>query len=122
MSLHLEPLPGHDSTVSVMYGPIVLAGELGTDNLPPNGQEARGPQDFRAYPIPPAPVIACPAADILSHIERVPGSDLAFKTSGLLKSPTAASADLSLLPFYKIHHEHYSVYWDITPTPATASR
>jgi DUF1680 family protein len=122
MSLHLEPLPGHDSTVAVMYGPIVLAGELGSDNLPPNGQEAKGQQDFRKFPLPLAPVIACAAPEILSHIERVPGKELAFKTNGLLKNAAAASADLSLLPFYRIHHEHYSVYWDINPTPATASR
>jgi DUF1680 family protein len=121
MSLHLEPLPGHDSTVSVMYGPIVLAGELGSGDLPPNGEEARNPQQFRKFPDPPAPVITCAAPEILSHIDRVPGK-VAFKTNGLLKSPTAASADLQMLPFYRIHHEHYSVYWDINPTPATASR
>ena len=39
------------------------------------------------------------------------------KTDGLLKSAAPSgrgtSADLSLLPFYRVHHQHYSVYWDV---------
>jgi DUF1680 family protein len=119
MALHVEPLPNDPSTVSLLYGPLVLAGDMGADGLPPNGQEAKNQGDFNKVPDPPAPVIACPAQDVLSHIQRVPGSPLAFKTVGLLKP-----ADLALVPFYRLHHERYSVYWqmDTASTPATASR
>ena len=34
MKLHTEPLPGTTNMVAVLYGPIVLAGELGTNGMP----------------------------------------------------------------------------------------
>ena len=119
MALRIEPLPNHPSTVSLLYGPLVLAADMGSAGLPGNGQEAKNQQDFNNLPDPPAPVIACPEQEILSHIQRLPGSRLAFKTDGLLKP-----ADLPLVPFYRLYHERYTVYWDTAPAaqPATASR
>jgi hypothetical protein len=57
--------------------------------------------------------------DILSHIHRAPGPGIAFETEGLVKP-----ADLPLVPFYRLHHERYTVYWAVNPTPipTTASR
>ncbi len=100
MALHTEPLPDHPSTVSLLYGPLVLAGDMGADSLPPNGQEAGGQHQFDKVPDPPAPTITVPESQILSHIQRIPGDQIAFKTSGLL-----APADLPLIPFYRIHHD-----------------
>ena len=47
-----------------------------------------------------------PVQEIVSHIQRAPGSDLTFKTEGLAKP-----ADLTLIPFYRVHHERHTVYW-----------
>jgi DUF1680 family protein len=117
MTLRTEPLPGDPTTVSLLYGPLVLAGDMGADGLPPNGQEAKDQQDFNKVPDPAAPVIDCPAAEILSHIKQVPGAQLAFNSDGLVKP-----ADLPLIPFYRLHHERYTVYWQIENLPATASQ
>jgi hypothetical protein len=118
MKVRVESLPYHPSTLSLLYGPIVLAGELGADNLPGNGQEAKQPGDLNRVPDPAVPQIACPPADIAAHVKRLPGSQLAFKTDGLL-----TPADLELIPFYRVHHERYSVYWEAgQPQSATASR
>jgi hypothetical protein len=106
MTLRTEALPNDPATVSVLYGPLVLAGEMGADGLPPNGQEAKDPGELNRVPDPPAPVITSPVQEIVSHIQRAPGSDLAFKTEGLV-----APADLTLIPFYRVHHERYTVYW-----------
>ncbi len=111
MALHTEPLPGDPSRLAILYGPIVLAGDMGTDGLPPNGQEAKDQLDFNKIPDPPAPVVACPLSEILSHIQRLPGPALGFKTNGLLQP-----ADLPLIPFYDIHHQRYAIYWQ-TETP-----
>jgi len=116
MALHTEPLPGNPSTVGILYGPIVLAGDMGAEGLPPSGQEARDQLQFNKVPDPPAPVIVCPPADILNHIHPIPGSDLAFKTDGLLKP-----ADLSLIPFYRIHHQRYGIYWPMQSPPFRAA-
>jgi DUF1680 family protein len=119
MTLRMESLPNHPSTVSLLYGPVVLAGDLGSEGLPGNGQEVKDQNELDKSIDPPAPVIACPEKEILSHVQRVPGSQLAFKTDGLLKP-----ADVTLVPFYRLHHERYTVYWDMdaTANPATASR
>jgi DUF1680 family protein len=119
MALRVESLPNHPSTVSLLYGPVVLAGDLGSEGLPGNGQEVKDQNELDKSIDPPAPVIACPEKEILSHVQRVPGSQVAFKTDGLLKP-----ADVTLVPFYRLHHERYTVYWgmDATANPATASR
>ena len=33
MRLRTEPLPGHPKTIAIFYGPILLAGDLGTTGL-----------------------------------------------------------------------------------------
>ena len=38
MSLHLEPLPNAPDYAALMYGPIVLAGRMGTEGLTPGSQ------------------------------------------------------------------------------------
>jgi DUF1680 family protein len=118
MALRAEPLPYHPTTVSFIYGPLVLAADMGAGGLPANGQEAKDPQEFNRVPDPPAPVIDCPAAEMLSHIHRAPGKAIAFKTDGLLKP-----ADVTLVPFYRVHHERYTVYWEMddAASPPTAA-
>jgi DUF1680 family protein len=115
MTLRVEPLPDSPSTVSLLYGPLVLAGDMGSDGLPGNGQEARDQLDLDKVPDPPAPLIACPTNEILSHIRRAPGGGIAFRTDGLVKP-----ADLPLVPLYRLHHERYTVYW-ATGAPAAAA-
>jgi hypothetical protein len=117
MALHVESLPNDPTTVSLLYGPVVLAGDMGADGLPANGQEAKQPGDLNRVPDPPAPVFACSAGEILSHVQRAAGKGIAFKTKGLVKP-----ADLSLIPFYQVHHDRYTVYWKVTGAapPATA--
>jgi len=116
MALHVESLPNDPTTVSLLYGPVVLAGDMGADGLPANGQEAKQPGDLNRVPDPPAPVFACSAGEILSHVQRAAGKGIAFKTKGLVKP-----ADISLIPFYQVHHDRYTVYWKVTGAapPAT---
>jgi DUF1680 family protein len=117
LTLHVEPLPGDPTTVSLLYGPVVLAGDMGTDGLPANGQQAKQPGDLNKVPDPPAPMFACATGEILSHVQHTPGKGLTFMTHGLVKP-----ADLPLIPFYQVHHDRYTVYWQVTGAapPGTA--
>ena len=115
MAIHVEPLPYHPTTVSLLYGPIVLAGEMGAAGLPAGGQNVGDQYKFDNIPDPPAPTITCPPQDIPDHVQRVPGAQLAFKTVGMMNP-----AEVSLLPFYRIHHERYTVYWDEAPAQTAA--
>ncbi len=106
--LNLEALPDDPNWVAVLYGPIVLAAELGREDLPPNGEQALG-ADHHAYvqdPVPEVPKLTVDADEqLLTRIERVDALPLAFRTVGL-----GAPSDVSLVPFFRLHHQRYTVY------------
>lgn len=108
MSLHLETLPGEAGTVAVMYGPIVLAGELGKEGLDKISPYIKGQCDLEKSPVPDIPVLVCEARDLLSKLEPVAGKPLTFQTKGI-----GRPKDITLSPYYKLHHQRFSVYWKL---------
>jgi hypothetical protein len=106
MRLHTEPLPGTSNTVAVMYGPIVLAGELGTNAMP--YPFAKGQTDFSSLPAPAAPVFVGNAGTLLRHVKLVADQPLTFRTDGI-----GRPQDVTLIPLYRLHRERYSVYWNL---------
>jgi DUF1680 family protein len=106
MKLHTEFLPGTSNEIALIYGPIVLAGELGTNDMP--YPFARGQTDFSALPAPTAPVFVCNTLDLISHVQPVSGQPLTFRTHGI-----GRPGDVTLIPFYQMHRQRYSVYWNL---------
>lgn len=106
MRLHTESLPGEDNQVAVMYGPLVLAGELGTNNLP--DVFAKDQRAYHHHPDLPVPVWVAARGELLSAIKPVPGKPLTFRTHGI-----GRPEDVTLKPFYQIHRQRYSVYWKL---------
>lgn len=116
MQLHLEALPDDPNTVAVLYGPLVLAAELGTDGLPANGQEAKDQKDFNRVADPAPPVLTGTPGDLLAQIAPVAGAANTFRISKI-----AQPQDVTLVPFYRVHHQRYNVYWKLAaPQPPTA--
>jgi len=105
MKLHTEPLPGSTNIVAVLYGPVVLAGELGTNGMP--NVYARNQTDHTRVKDPDVPVFVGDAKSLLKKIKTT-RTPLVFQTKGL-----AQPADVTLVPFYRVHHERYSVYWNL---------
>jgi len=106
MSLHLRPARDKKSLITIMYGPIVLAGELGTKGMPgdvsPSQAAHSGAMD------PPVPVLLVDAdQNPASWLERVPGEQLRFETVGAGKPN-----DVTLIPLADLHHQRYTVYWE----------
>ena len=106
MTLHTEPLPGASNMVAILYGPIVLAGELGTNAMP--NPITRNQTDFSHLPAPEAPVFVATAEKLLEQIKPVAGKNLTFRTHDL-----GQPDDVTLIPFYRMHRERYSVYWKL---------
>jgi DUF1680 family protein len=106
MKLHIEPLPGVSNTVAILYGPIVLAGELGTNAMP--FPFARNQTDFSKLPTPVAPVFVSSADQLLNQIKPVAGQPLTYRTHNL-----GQPHDVTWIPFYKLHRERYTVYWKL---------
>ncbi|HUZ07791.1 MAG TPA: beta-L-arabinofuranosidase domain-containing protein, partial [Candidatus Paceibacterota bacterium] len=106
MRLHTEFLPDTTNEVALLYGPIVLAGELGTNNLP--SPFARDQNQFNRTRDPSAPVLVTTADTLLQNVKPVSGKPLTFRTRGI-----GEPEDVTLEPFYQIHRQRYTVYWEI---------
>ena len=106
MILHTEPLPGASNTVAVLYGPIVLAGEMGTNAMP--NPITRHQTDFSHLPTPEAPVFVTTADKLTGQIKPVAEKKLTFRTHDI-----GQPNDVTLIPFYQMHRERYSVYWKL---------
>ena len=96
--LHSQPLPDNASRIALLYGPVLLAGELG----------AKEPD-----PVSGVPVLVSPTADPNRWLQRVPGESLVFRSVS-----TGRPGDITLIPFNRTENEYYSVYWDLF-TPQT---
>ena len=105
MKLHAEPLPGTTNIVALLYGPIVLAGELGTNGMP--NPYAKDQRDQVKVPDPKVPVLVADTSSLLKHVKPT-DEPLVYRTKNLGKPD-----DVTLIPFYKTHHERYSVYWNV---------
>jgi DUF1680 family protein len=120
MKLHTEFLPDTTNEIALLYGPIVLAGELGTNGMPAR-LYANGQGDFNRVSDPAAPMFATTPGKLLKHVKPVRGQPLTFRTHGI-----GRPQDVTLIPFYEMHHERYTVYWELLSaterkTPAAQS-
>jgi len=107
LRVRTEPLPGSSEWIAVLWGPIVLAGELGTAGL--EGVDLSRTHDYkptRTMPVEDVPVFVGSPADVATRVRRVSGPRLAFRTDGL-----ARPHDVSLAPFYQVHGQRYAIYW-----------
>jgi DUF1680 family protein len=95
-SLRLEAMPDDKNRVAVMYGPLVLAGDLGPEDDPQAGDHLY------------VPVLMTTDRNPANWTETAAGQANTFKTKGVGKP-----RDILLKPFYKTHERRYSIYWDM---------
>lgn len=105
VSLRVEPMPDDKNLVAFLYGPLVLAGELGGDGLTNDvvylkDQWYRFPKDRLAE----APVLLAAGDDFSTCIEKVSDNPPAFRTVGLERNVT-------LVPYHQLFGQRYAVYW-----------
>jgi uncharacterized protein len=100
-TLRKEALPDNPNRFAVMWGPLVLAGDLGAAASGRGG--ATGPD---------APVLVGadgPVGNWLKPVADKPGT---FRTSGV-----GLKQEIEFAPFYQLPRRRYAVYWDMyTPT------
>lgn len=108
MSLRMEALPDDPSIVAFLFGPHVLAGNLGSEEM----EKAR-----RYGPMAPPmdrtasteiPVFRCNPKEILSTLKSQPGNRIAFRTVG-----DCTPGNILLTPFYRTREPRYTVYWKL---------
>jgi hypothetical protein len=104
MRLHAEPLPGDPTLRAALYGPLVLAADLGPG--PKDGPLKIGAYDTGPKPAdlgPPAEAPVAPAGNAADWIEVASAKDLTFKS--------ATKGALPVKPMYRVTDEKYAVYW-----------
>lgn len=107
MSVHAETAHGDASRVALLYGPVVLAGELGTEGMqsPAPFSDPKKYNDYYTYnyniptglPISLAIDLKNPARSL-----QKTGEPLVFKTAG----------GVTVSPLYDLHRQRYVVYWN----------
>ena len=92
MDLHIESMPDNADRIAFLYGPIVLAADLG-DSLPD--------------PVFGTPVLLTDNRNIKDWVKPVDLKTLTFETKGI-----GQPKDITLKPFYTLYNKYYSVYFD----------
>jgi len=105
MGLHLYRARDDEGLGVVMFGPLVLAGELGREGMPKTLLCA-GNRQYSGDPVPPVPVLVTDSTDPASWVKRTGDKDLRFRTRNVGKP-----RDVSLIPLHELHHQRYAVYW-----------
>ena len=95
-NLRLESMPDDKNRVAVMYGPLVLAGDLGPENDPESNE--------LLY----VPVLMTPERNPEKWLNKVDGKVNTFVSDGI-----GRPKDVLFRPFYGVHERVYSVYFDL---------
>jgi hypothetical protein len=111
-TLWLEPTPDNPRRSAIMWGPLVLSGDLGPERSRSDSEEHE-----QIAPPPPVPVLVAADEPVGSWLK--PAAPGRFRTDGVARLPTADEqpVDVEFVPFYQLHRRTYAAYWDLfTPT------
>ena len=104
-ALRLEPLPDNPRRVAILWGPLVLAGDLGSEG------------DFPARKPVAVPVFVAADRPVADWLKPVPGQPGNFRSDGV-----GREKDVDFVPFYRLHRRAYALYWDLYTPPEWEKR
>jgi DUF1680 family protein len=107
MHVRTEAIADDPGLKAVLYGPLVLAGDLGSDGMPAGAPYAiptppRTVPEFLAKPAA-APTLTASKTGEHGWLRRTPGEALAFET--------ASEPKIRFTPFNQVLGERYGIYW-----------
>jgi DUF1680 family protein len=108
MRLHLQTIPDDPKLAAIMYGPLVLAGELGGENLDPKRLYSDDKFLHGGFSAIVVPELAGDRKALDKWIQAVSAKDkpLSFRTVG-----AGRPEDVTLSPLYRLFNQRYCVYW-----------
>jgi len=99
-TIRKEALPDNPNRFAIMWGPLVLAGDLGPEQ--PEQYVRRNADQEHA----PAFVSASQSVD--TFLKPVPGKPGTFVTSNV-----GLATNITFMPFYQLPRRRYAIYWDM---------
>jgi hypothetical protein len=118
-TLRLEPLPDNPNRVAIMWGPLVLAGDLSADA--PEGGRGRGRRGEGrrgGEARPSGPVLAAQGRPVEEWLKPIEGRPNEFRTDGVVRrrrGEAGERAEIEFVPFHRLHRKTYGVYFELVP-------
>jgi DUF1680 family protein len=111
MKVRTEAMPDDPNKVAFLYGPVVLAGDLGRVPESLTVPYAADQADNFRQPVADVPVLVSESKSLADTVRRVSRNELVFRTDAV-----GQPRDVTLRPFNEIFYDYYNVYWDaLTP-------
>ena len=111
-TLRTEPLPDNPKRMAILWGPLVLAGDLG----PEIDRRAMRQAGQTFTPPPPAPVVVTAAQridDWMKPVEGKPGTYRIVNANLQSFANTNVPSTVEFAPFYEMARKRYAIYWDV---------
>jgi len=105
-TFRLEPLLDNPRRAAILWGPLVLAGDLGPEI--PRSRWTKRQASSEEIKLKPVPVFVAAHLPPSEWIKPVPGEPGHFRTVGV-----GREEDVDLYPFYRLHRRRYALYWDL---------
>jgi uncharacterized protein len=107
-SLRIEGLADNPNRAAFMWGPLVLAGDLGVERRGGPGE-----------PTPSFVTESRPIDQWLKPSAEKPGS---FRSEGIGRLTDHSEKEIEFVPFYRLHRRTYSIYWDLYTSDTWSKR
>lgn len=107
-TLRIEGLPDNKNRAALMWGPLVLAGDLGPER--------------RGGPGDPAPSLVTAEKSVGEWLQPLPDRLGVFRSVAVGRSPDGQANEVDFVPFYRLHRRTYAVYWDLYDAEAWARK
>jgi DUF1680 family protein len=107
MKLKIEPMRDDPEWNAIFYGPIVLAGLLSRDGMPPEAPYAASNQlQFRPVSDPSVPALGKANQDADEWLEKIGAIEFSTRAA-------TGGSQIRFVPLASVTNERYSVYWQL---------
>jgi len=109
MSLRLIPANDNAKVAAIAYGPLLLAGDMGTDGINPPAPFAKDQLEFVKYNIPEDVIssLTVKKRKLTEWLTPLAGKQLTFETKDVGARP------ITMIPYYQIDKQRYVLYWNL---------
>jgi hypothetical protein len=98
-ALHIEGLADNANRAALMWGPLVLAGDLGPER--------------RGAPLDPIPSFVTEEKPVTEWLQPVRDQLGMFHSVQVGRVTDGTEKEMEFVPFYRLHRRMYSLYWDL---------
>jgi hypothetical protein len=107
-TLRVEGLPDNKNVAALMWGPLVLAADLGPER--------------RGAGADPIPSLLTGDKAVGEWLQPVPDKLGVFQTVSVGRTPDDKEKDLEFTPFYRLHRRLYGIYFDLYSSDAWSKK